>query len=161
MMKRLLMVIALLALVPLARGAEEQPKKQTKGKPQAAQHAATTKATGSAAHMQATAGRRMNANVRPVRSNAVAPTNVSRTRLNRTQTNIARQTNATSVTRNKVGTVGARRFVTSGNSVSFAAARNFNWHVRHDRGWWAAQGYPIVLYGGGYWFWNNGWWYPA
>ena len=173
-MKRLLVVIALLAFVPLARAEQQQPKKQTKGKPQAAQRAAT--APASAGRVQGTGGRRKNTNVKPVHSNAGAPTNVNRTHLNRTQTNVANQTNATGVTRNKVGavgtrrfvtgsnnvgTVGARRFVTGGNNVSFAAARNFNWHARHDRGWWDSQGFPLVLYGGGYWFWNNGWWYPA
>src|SRR5437660_12836461 len=103
-MKRLLVVIALLALVPLAR-AEQQPKKQTKGKPQAAQRAAT--APASAGRVQGTGGRRMNANVKPVHSNAGAPTSVNRTHLNRTQTNVVNQTNATGVTRNRVGTVGA------------------------------------------------------
>ena len=159
-MKRLLVVIALLALVPLAR-AEQQPKKQTKGKPQAAQHAA--RAPASAGHVQGTGGRKMNAYYKPVHSNIGTSGNYHRGgHLSQTQTNIARQTNATGVTTNRVGTVGARRFaVSGGNNVSFAAARQWNWHQRHDRGWWNSQGFPLVLYGGGYWFWNSGWWYPA
>src|SRR6266550_3220363 len=108
-MKRLLVIIiALLAAVPLARAAEEQPKKQAKGKAHPVQHAATAprsaaqmQGTGgrkvnahaataprSATHMQGTGGRKMNANVKPVHSNVAASTNVSRTHLNRTQTNV-------------------------------------------------------------------------
>ena len=163
-MKRLLVVIALLALVPMARAAEEQQKKQTRGKPHAVQHAAT--APASAGRAQATSGRRMNANFRPVRSNAGAPTSVNRTHLNRSQTNMVRQNNQFNVGRRNnvvVNTGGNRRFATVGgrNYASFGAARQWNWHQRHDRGWWRSQGFPIVLYGGGYWFWNNGWWYPA
>ena len=41
-MKRLLVIVALLALVQLAGAAEQQAKKQTKGKAQTAQHAART-----------------------------------------------------------------------------------------------------------------------
>jgi hypothetical protein len=163
-MKRLLVVIALLALVPLARAAEEQPKKQTKGRPQAAQHAA--RAPASAARVQGTAGRRTSANFRPVRSNTGAPTNVNRAGLNRTRTNVVRQNNQFNVGRRNnvaVNTGGNRRFAVVGgrNYASFGAARQWNWHQRHDRGWWASQGFPLVLYGGGYWYWNNGWWYPA
>ena len=179
-MKRLLVIIiALFAVAPLARAAEEQPKKQAKGKAQPVQHAAT--APRSATHVQATGGRRTNANFRPVRSNAAAATNVSRTRLNRTQTsrvqtnriqtnrtqtNVVKQNNQFNVSRRNnvvVNRGGNRRFAVYGgrNYASFGAARQWNWHQRHDRGWWRSQGFPIVLYGGGYWFWNNGWWYPA
>ena len=164
-MKRLLVIIiALLAAVPLARAAEEQPKKQAKGKAHPVQHAAT--APRSAAHMQGTGGRKVNANVKPVHSNAGTPTNVSRTHLNRTQTNVVKQNNQFNVNRRNnvvVNTGGNRRFAVYGgrNYASFGAARQWNWHQRHDRGWWRSQGFPIVLYGGGYWFWNNGWWYPA
>ena len=158
-MKRLLVVIALLTLVPLAR-ADEQRKTQAKGKATTAQHA--VKAPAASTRVQGTGGRRTSTYSKPVRSNTgTSGSYYTGRHLNRTQRNVARQTNVTGVTGNKVGTVGTRRFVTGGNGVSFAAARNYNWHVRHDRGWWAAQGYPIVRYGGGYWFWNNGWWYPA
>jgi len=186
-MKRLLVIIiALLAAMPLARAAEEQPKKQAKGKAHPVQHAATAprsathiQGTGGrkmnahaataprpATHMQGTSGRKMNANVKPVHSNVNASTNVSRTHLNRTQTNVVKQNNQFNVNRRNnvvVNTGGNRRFAVYGgrNYASFGAARQWNWHQRHDRGWWRSQGFPIVLYGGGYWFWNNGWWYPA
>ena len=127
-------------------------------------HAAT--APRPATHMQGTSGRKMNANVKPVHSNVNASTNVSRTHLNRTQTNVVKQNNQFNVNRRNnvvVNTGGNRRFATFGgrNYASFGAARQWNWHQRHDRGWWASQGFPLVLYGGGYWYWNNGWWYPA
>jgi len=164
-MKRLLVVtVALLALAPLARAAQEQPKKQGKGKAQAAQHAAT--APHAAGHMQGTGGRKMNAYYKPVHSNVGASGNLNRTHLNRTQTNIVKQNNQLNVGRRSnvvVNTGGNRRFAVVGghNYASFGAARQWNWHQRHDRGWWVSSGFPLALYGGGYWYWNNGWWYPA
>src|SRR6266403_286301 len=164
-MKRLLVVtVALLALAPLARAAQEQPKEQGKGKAQAAQHAAT--APHAAGHMQGTGGRKMNAYYKPVHSNVGASGNLNRTHLNRTQTNIVKQNNQLNVGRRSnavVNTGGNRRFAVVGghNYASFGAARQWNWHQRHDRGWWVSSGFPLALYGGGYWYWNNGWWYPA
>ena len=32
---------------------------------------------------------------------------------------------------------------------------------RHDRGWWHSHYNRIVLIGGGYYYWNGGYWYPA
>jgi Putative peptidoglycan binding domain len=31
----------------------------------------------------------------------------------------------------------------------------------HDRGWWGGRYNRIGLFGGGYYYWNNGFWYPA
>ena len=31
----------------------------------------------------------------------------------------------------------------------------------HDRGWWGGRYSRIGLFGGGYYYWNNGFWYPA
>lgn len=174
-MKRILVVIfALLSLAPLARG-EEAPKKQGKGKAHASQHAATNVAPHSGGQIQGNTGRKMNAYYKPVRSNTGGSGNFNRTHLNRTQTNVVRQNNQVNVGRRNnqinvgrrnnvvVNTGGNRRFAVSGgrNYASFADARQWNWHQRHDRGWWGSQGFPLVLYGGGYWYWNNGWWYPA
>ena len=43
---------------------------------------------------------------------------------------------------------------------NYAAFRNYNaqWH---DRAWWRSHHNRIVLIGGGYYFWDNGFWYPA
>ncbi len=45
----------------------------------------------------------------------------------------------------------------------YEASRRFNWHARHDRSWWRHHysNTRFVLFGGGYYFWNNGYWYPA
>lgn len=32
---------------------------------------------------------------------------------------------------------------------------------RHDRIWWSSRYNRIILIGGGYYYWNNGYWYPA
>jgi Putative peptidoglycan binding domain len=32
---------------------------------------------------------------------------------------------------------------------------------RHDRGWWSSRYNRIGLFGGGYYYWDNGYWYPA
>jgi Putative peptidoglycan binding domain len=50
------------------------------------------------------------------------------------------------------------------NRNSFVeASRRFNWHERHDRDWWRNHwGHTrFVIFGGGYYFWNSGYWYPA
>jgi hypothetical protein len=56
------------------------------------------------------------------------------------------------------------RNVTVRNRNSWYEARNnFDWHHHHDRSWWHSH-YPstrFVIFGGGYYFWNNGYWYPA
>ena len=46
---------------------------------------------------------------------------------------------------------------------SFAVARSRVVHGHHNRNWWVAR-YPhtrFVLFGGGFYFWNLGYWYPA
>lgn len=40
------------------------------------------------------------------------------------------------------------------------ACRRYN-HHRHDRGWWHSRYPRIILIGGGYYYWDAGWWYPA
>ena len=57
-----------------------------------------------------------------------------------------------------------RRNVTVRNRNSwYEASRRFNWRHRHDRSWWRHHysNTRFVLFGGGYYFWNNGYWYPA
>jgi hypothetical protein len=41
-------------------------------------------------------------------------------------------------------------------------ARNHNWErQRHDRSWWTSRYSRFALFGGGYYYWNSGYWYPA
>lgn len=54
-----------------------------------------------------------------------------------------------------------RHFKRTGNELSFSDARRWNWRQRHERDWWRRNNYRLVRYGGGYWYWNAGWWYPA
>jgi len=54
-----------------------------------------------------------------------------------------------------------KQFKRSGNEWSYSAAQRWNWRQRHDRNWWRHSNYRLVRYGGGYWYWNSGWWYPA
>lgn len=50
-----------------------------------------------------------------------------------------------------------------GNKSNFAEAkqRHHDHHNRHDHDWWKHNCSVIVLVGGGYWGWWDGWWYPA
>ncbi len=54
-----------------------------------------------------------------------------------------------------------KHYKRSGNEWSYSAAQRWNWRQRHDRNWWRHSNYRLVRYGGGYWYWNSGWWYPA
>ncbi len=49
----------------------------------------------------------------------------------------------------------------TGSELSFAQAQAQCSHHRHDRDWWRHHHTRIVFYGGGYWCWDAGWWYPA
>jgi Putative peptidoglycan binding domain len=43
---------------------------------------------------------------------------------------------------------------------SYAAFRNYH-RQWHDRGWWRSHYDHIVFVGGGWWYWNAGYWFPA
>jgi hypothetical protein len=70
---------------------------------------------------------------------------------------------------NRVITQNNNRVVTRNNVVVrnrnswYEASRRFNWHEHHDRNWWRSNysNTRFVLFGGGYYFWNSGYWYPA
>jgi hypothetical protein len=47
------------------------------------------------------------------------------------------------------------------NKSSYAAALQKCVRERHDRAWWRQRYTVIVLVGGGYYFWDSGYWYPA
>ncbi len=54
-----------------------------------------------------------------------------------------------------------RDFRYNSNRLAFNTARASYFRTRHDRGWWNSHYSRFVVYGGGYWYWNSGWWYPA
>ena len=94
-------------------------------------------------------------------------TNVS----NRSRVNTNRERN---VTRNNVVTnrnntlVNRQRNVAINNNwrgsrfsgQNYAAFRNYH-RQWHDRGWWRSHYNRIVFVGGGWYFWNAGYWFPA
>ncbi|HEX8899537.1 MAG TPA: peptidoglycan-binding protein [Chthoniobacterales bacterium] len=49
---------------------------------------------------------------------------------------------------------------TAGTFTFEQARRHFN-RERHDRSWWRSHYNRIVLFGGGYYYWDNNYWYPA
>ena len=49
---------------------------------------------------------------------------------------------------------------TSGTFTFEQARRRFDRH-RHDRSWWRSRYNRISLFGGGYYYWDNNYWYPA
>jgi Putative peptidoglycan binding domain len=54
-----------------------------------------------------------------------------------------------------------RHFKRTGSEWSYNVAKQRYVRERHDRSWWHRHYSRIVFYGGGYWYWNAGWWYPA
>jgi hypothetical protein len=46
------------------------------------------------------------------------------------------------------------------NNARYAAFHNYN-RAWHDRGWWRNHYSNVVFVTGGWWYWNNGYWYPA
>jgi peptidoglycan hydrolase-like protein with peptidoglycan-binding domain len=50
---------------------------------------------------------------------------------------------------------------TNYNTYTFDQARRRHHRERHDRSWWRSRYNRIVLFGGGYYYWNDGYWYPA
>ena len=96
---------------------------------------------------------------RGIRSNNTGTVNRGNNQAQSFSRHLAPNTSTRPVVRNTT----TRHFVrnVTGTHVSFESARQFNWRVRHDRVWWTSHFNRFVIYGGGYYFWNNGWWYPA
>jgi hypothetical protein len=82
-------------------------------------------------------------------------TQVSNQAINRNQNVNRRGTNSqASAQRNR----GNRNF----NRNSFTVAQSRVIRVRHDRNWWRSRfNTTFVLFGGGYYYWSDGYWYPA
>jgi len=93
-------------------------------------------------------------------SNAEAAANYNQQNVQRTkkskQVNVV--TNNNNVQLNKKAW---RHYKRTGNEWSYNVARQRYVRERHDRNWWRHHFNRIVFYGGGYWYWNAGWWYPA
>jgi hypothetical protein len=49
----------------------------------------------------------------------------------------------------------------SSGTFTYEQARSRHHRERHDRSWWRSRYNRIVLFGGGYYYWDNNYWYPA
>jgi hypothetical protein len=50
---------------------------------------------------------------------------------------------------------------TTAGTFTYEQARSRFNRQRHDRSWWRSRYNRIVLFGGGYYYWDNNYWYPA
>jgi Putative peptidoglycan binding domain len=80
---------------------------------------------------------------------------VNKSKKSKKQTNVVTNDNV------QVNKKAYHHFKRSGNEVTFNVARAQIVRTHHDRNWWRSHYSRIVFYGGGYWYWNAGWWYPA
>jgi Putative peptidoglycan binding domain len=72
-----------------------------------------------------------------------------------------KQTNVVTNNNVQVNKKAYRHYKRTGNEWSYNVARTRYVRERHDRNWWNHHYNRITFYGGGYWYWNAGWWYPA
>jgi hypothetical protein len=79
-------------------------------------------------------------------------TNTNTNVQNRNWNNTNKNWNNTNKNRNWNNTAG---------TFTYEQARRNHRHDRHDRGWWRSHYSRIALFAGGYYFWNDGYWYPA
>ena len=134
-----------------AKPHDKEAKKQQKAEQKVAkQQAKLERAQVNAAQVQ-----QRNAEFRPQVSPQV---NVQR------QVNVQPQINSTVdapvVTRTRVAPVTRRG--PSNYSWSYdEARRNFHRGVRRDRSWYTSNYSRFALFGGGYYYWDRGYWYPA
>src|SRR5438067_11595026 len=92
-------------------------------------------------------------------SNVAANTNYNQQNIQRTKK--SKQTNVVTNNNAQWNKKAWKHYQRTGNEWSYSAAQRWNWRQRHDRNWWRHSNYRLVRYGGGYWYWNSGWWYPA
>jgi putative peptidoglycan binding protein len=101
-------------------------------------------------------------NWNPNRSTTDAVTNQTNT--NNTVRNRNWQNNNTSKNRNWQNNNNRNRswnWNTNSNNFTFEQARRHHRRDRHDRSWWRSHFSRIALFAGGYYYWNDGYWYPA
>ena len=92
-------------------------------------------------------------------SNVAANTNYNQQNIQRTKK--SKQTNVVTNNNAQWNKKAWKHYKRTGNEWSFSAAQRWNWREHHNRDWWRRNNYRLVRYGGGYWYWNSGWWYPA
>jgi len=92
-------------------------------------------------------------------SNVAANTNYNQQNIQRTKK--SKQTNVVTNNNAQWNKKAWKHYKRTGNEWSYSAAQRWNWRAHHNRDWWRRSNYRLVRYGGGYWYWNSGWWYPA
>ena len=97
--------------------------------------------------------------VKPGHSNVAANTNYNQQNIQRTKK--SKQTNVVTNNNAQWNKNAWKHYKRTGNEWSYSAAQRWNWREHHNRDWWRRNNYRLVRYGGGYWYWNSGWWYPA
>src|SRR5438046_3556905 len=102
--------------------------------------------------------------VKPGYSNAGAAANYNQRNTQVVQTKKSKNKNQNYVVTNNNAQWNKKawkHYKRTGNEWSFSAAQRWNWREHHNRDWWRRNNYRLVRYGGGYWYWNSGWSYPA
>jgi hypothetical protein len=102
--------------------------------------------------------------VKPGHSNAGAAANYNQRNTQVVQTQKSKNKNQNYVVTNNNAQWNKKawkHYKRNGNEWSYSAAQRWNWREHHNRDWWRRNNYRLVRYGGGYWYWNSGWWYPA
>jgi len=92
-------------------------------------------------------------------SNVAANTNYNQQNIQRIKK--SEQTNVVANNNVQWNKKAWKHYKRTGNELSFSQAQRWNWREHHNRDWWRRNNYRLVRYGGGYWYWNSGWWYPA
>ena len=137
---------------------------QTSTKPQVSSQSSKKHVTSQASSNQQVTTNRYYKN-KKAQSNVAANTNYNQQNTQVVQTNKSnkwkKQTNVVANNNTQWNKKAWKHYKRSGNEWSYSAAQRWNWRQRHDRNWWRHSNYRLVRYGGGYWYWNNGWWYPA
>jgi hypothetical protein len=74
---------------------------------------------------------------------------------------VTNQTNTNTDGRNRNWNNKNRNWNNNYKTFTYEQARRNHRHDRHDRSWWRSHYSRIALFAGGYYFWNDGYWYPA
>jgi hypothetical protein len=164
-MKRLVTLVTVLlvglASVHAQQSDDQQKKKKKQTQTTQATPAPTPKRTQTSKRKvttQTSSNQQVTNRSKKAHSNAGTNTNaqtVNKSKKSKKQTNVVTNNNV------QLNKKAYRQYKRSGNEVSFSTARAQIVRTHHDRNWWRSHYNRIVFYGGGYWYWNAGWWYPA
>ena len=166
-MKRLVTLVTVLlvglASVHAQQSDDQQKKKKKQTQTTQSTPAPTPKRTQTSklkVTLQTSSGQLVTNRSKKGHSNVGTNTNYSAQTVNKSK-KTKKQTNVVTNNNVQLNKKAYRQYKRSGNEVSFSTARAQIVRTHHDRNWWRSHYILIVFYGGGYWYWNAGWWYPA